>query len=717
MSPPSRAVTLRIDGQDCTAEAGTTILEAARAAGADIPTLCHLEGVLTPAACRVCLVEETRRGVLLASCSTPVAQGMDIRTDGKRVLLARRMVVELMLASHPDTCLVCDVHGRCRLRNLAGRLGIGILGIDRVPLEVRSEPAGEFIVRDLSKCILCGRCVSVCQNVVVQGAIDHAGRGFNTVVATAEDGPLRAPDCISCAVCIAMCPTGALDHRDRMLRREAPDGGVVVCQHCGCGCPIEVAVHGDRIVGRLPAADGDRPPRACSRGVYEKDFIKEGRRIEEPLLRLSGAARQASWDEAAGSVASSLGRIVESRGADSVAVWCSPLCSCEEGYLLQRFSREVLGSRLVFVTGSGLIRTTAPLFDSSAGVGYPSLCTIEDIERSDVIVVIGSDVSEQGPAVDFAVRRAVKFAGARMILIDEGRDNPMARWADVRISSGEAGISLVLAYLGEALLRMGTGGLDEPAPADGKEARPGAAATDLRFIGVGEEEAARAVEEILLARRLSIVLGLSGMSGLPAADMEEAGFIAQASWHHGRQRAGILPAGAFMNEIGLLRVGVCPVGHGIEQEQAPGPDRRGAAAAGCRTFVSSVEGIRDGKVRGLVLFGHDPQRFLAVRFGKTIEAMLADSLGALDCFLIVDARSRRLHEEASAILPLCGHEEREGTFFGVDGRRRVSRAAASPRFGSRCGVDILNMLFEAFGREAPGDLETIRREMRERGLW
>jgi predicted molibdopterin-dependent oxidoreductase YjgC len=148
----------------------------------------------------------------------------------------------------------------------------------------------------------------------------------------------------------------------------------------------------------------------------------------------------------------------------------------------------------------------------------------------------------------------------------------------------------------------------------------------------------------------------------------------------------------------------------------PGSNERVHAASPCRAFVSSVEKIRDGKVRGLVLFGHDPQQFLAVRFGKTIETILADSLGALDCFLIVDARSRRLHETATALLPLCGHEEREGTFVGIDGCMRVSTAAAPPRYGSRSGVDILNMLFRGFGREAPGGLERIRRDMREKGV-
>ncbi len=716
MSPPARAVTFKIDGRECTVEAGTTILEAARKVGARIPTLCHLDGVPPPAACRVCLVEDTRRGVLLASCSTPVAQGMDIRTGGKRVLEARRMVVELMLASHPDTCLVCDAHGRCLLRNLAAGMGVGLLGIDRVPQAVKSEPAGEFIVRDRAKCILCGRCVSICQNIVVQGAVDLAGRGFDTVVATAEDGPLEAPDCISCAICIAMCPTGALDHRERALRREAGTAGVVVCQHCGCGCSIGVSVQDGMIVGRMPAGAAGRIPQACARGVYENDFIKAGSRIREPHLRRGGAMEQASWDEAASGVTASLKAVVDGHGPDSVAVWCSPLCSCEEGFLLQKFTREVLDSRLIYVTGSGLLRSTGSLLNSSAGAGYPSLCTIEDIERSDVIVVIGNAVSEQGPVVDFAVRRAVKHGGARMILIDEGGENPMKRWADVRISSGEVGISLVLAYLGDALLRMGSGVLEEPAPVDGKDARPSIGVTDLRFIGVHEEEAARAVEEILMARRLSIVLGLSGLSTQPAADVEEAGFIAQASWHHGRQRAGILPVGAFMNEIGLLRVGVCPVGYGGDEENGAGPAGRKGAPGGCRAFVSSVERIRDGKVRGLVLFGHDPQRFLAVRFGKTIESILADSLEALDCFLIADARSRRLHEAATALLPLCGHEEREGTFFGIDGQKRVSPAVAAPRFGSRSGVDILAMLFKGFGLESPGDLEAVRREMREKGV-
>jgi formate dehydrogenase alpha subunit len=696
MASAVKTISIKIDGIELSTRPGTTVLEAAQTLGIDIPTLCHLKGLAPLATCRVCQVEETKRGVLLAACATPVSEGMDVRTDTERVREARKTILELLLASHPETCLVCDRHGTCLLRNVASRLGIGAPSIERIPLPVRWEHATEFIVRDLQKCILCGRCIKVCQEVVVQGAIDYHKRGFNTVVAMPGELPLSAPDCIQCAVCVAVCPTGALDHRIKPYRRAAPHKSEIVCQHCGCGCKLEVELLDGTVVGRMPWSAEGALPMGCARGVYENDALKSGERVLSPLAKKGDSFVPCQWDEAIESAVESLRGIVSTGGPGSIAFWASPLASCEEGHLLQKLAREVLGSPNINVAGSGLLRTGMIMRRDNDGAGYPSLCTLDDLVESDLIVVIGIGVSREAPAVDFAIRRAVRTADAKMILIDEGQESPLARWASIRISSKEEMISLTLAYIGKTILSMVSKCMTESPPGAGSRVSyvPGAT---MALTGATTEEIIRASEEILSSQKITLVLGFSGDGYRPSADCEEAAFLAQASWHQTRIKAGILPAGAFMNEVGLARAGVSP-------DVVPDGDdpRRGTEDGknhGQKGFGigSSLEKIRSRQIRGLVLFGYDTLGFFTRRASAADLPLVVSCLRQLDYLLVVDSRRRSGLELASCIMPMSEHEERKGTFIGIDGVTRLSPAAARPQGESLSGEEILSKLMEGFG--------------------
>lgn len=200
-------ITITLDGREVSGYLGMTILELARESGVNIPTLCHDHQLPSVGACRVCLVENEQSGALLASCVTPIASGMVINTHSSRVIEHRKIIVKLMLTSHPDSCLVCDKGNRCQLRQIASDLGIGLVELQRIPQMASIEEVNPFLERDLSKCILCAKCIRACQELVVEGAIDYFQRGFTTIPATLNNLPLENSECTFCGTCVALCPT------------------------------------------------------------------------------------------------------------------------------------------------------------------------------------------------------------------------------------------------------------------------------------------------------------------------------------------------------------------------------------------------------------------------------------------------------------------------------------------------------------------------------
>src|SRR4030043_697527 len=242
------AVTITLNGVEVSGYAGTTILELAQESGVDIPTLCHDPNLASTGACRLCLVEDERHGALLASCVAPISAGMTINTNSARGLEHRKKILKLMLASHPDTCMVCNKGNRCQLRKLATEMGIGLIEYQKIPQLDIIEEVNPFIERDLSKCILCGKCIRADQELVVEGAIDYINRGTTVRPATLSDVPLEKSECTFCGTCVAICPTGALMEKQRVYSGTAPATVTTVCPYCGCGCTVCLGVKDDKVV-------------------------------------------------------------------------------------------------------------------------------------------------------------------------------------------------------------------------------------------------------------------------------------------------------------------------------------------------------------------------------------------------------------------------------------------------------------------------------------
>jgi len=227
-------ITLEADGRNIEAQEGEMILTALRRAGIHVPTLCHMENLPPSGACRLCVVEVEGAPTLTPSCSFPVAKGMKIRTRSPRVIQARKTIVELLLANHPDDCLYCSRNNRCELQSLAHTLGVRQRRYQGAKAKKEMDVGSPSITRDPEKCILCGRCVRVCEEVQGVSAIDFLRRGSKTFVGTAFDAGLNLSSCVNCGQCVLVCPTGALTETssvDRVAAALADPDLFVVAQH------------------------------------------------------------------------------------------------------------------------------------------------------------------------------------------------------------------------------------------------------------------------------------------------------------------------------------------------------------------------------------------------------------------------------------------------------------------------------------------------------
>jgi len=339
--------TFVLNGKTASFNPGESILEAARRNGTDIPTLCYLKGTTPTGACRICLVEVKGMRTLSAACSTPVSPGLEVLTDTPRVHAARKLNVELLLASGRHDCLLCESSGSCKLQELAYRYQIDG-SLFRKPDEFYpTEDANPLIVRDYSRCILCGRCVQACNELVVNRAISHGYRGAESRIVTGGDAPYHQSDCVFCGQCVEVCPTGALTEKKARGTARAWETKKIrtTCPYCGVGCQQWLHVKDDRIV-KVTAVEDAAPNkgRLCVKGRFGYDFIYSEERLKTPLIREKGRLREASWNEALNLVVSKIKEVIERHGPDAVAGVSSARSLNEDSYQMQKLFRSVIGT-------------------------------------------------------------------------------------------------------------------------------------------------------------------------------------------------------------------------------------------------------------------------------------------------------------------------------------------------------------------------------------
>jgi predicted molibdopterin-dependent oxidoreductase YjgC len=371
-------IKLTIDGKEVTAQPGATVLETALTNNIDIPRLCYHQALLPSGGCRMCIVEVEGRPNPTPSCGLECREGMVVHTQTEQLNDMRRDIIDLFVSDHPLNCVICDKNGDCDLQKYAYQYNIHETSFDFELSRPYYQDDNPFFVRDHQYCILCGKCVRVCDEVVGANAIDFAERGFVSYIATPFDVPLADSDCVFCGSCVQVCPTAALLPRSKIgqgreweLQRKR-----TVCGYCGVGCSLEFALDpaGDKII----YAQGypEAPVNGeflCVKGRFGWDFVDKPDRLTQPLVRkdlayeldlsdepwelpdktvLRGRGNfdhyiPVSWEQVADIVADKLAATIQQHGSDAVGGLTSARCTNEENYIFQKFMRAVVGTNTV----------------------------------------------------------------------------------------------------------------------------------------------------------------------------------------------------------------------------------------------------------------------------------------------------------------------------------------------------------------------------------
>ena len=348
----SKRITLIIDDMDVTVPDGMPIFEAARMAGIDIPHLCYDPELRLPptSSCRLCVVEVEGARVPVASCSHPVSQGLVVRTDSEHLREMRRLVIGLLLSDHPHDCLTCEKTGDCALQEYAYEFGVKESPYLGDAVHAKPIQDGPFIVYDRSKCILCGRCVAVCHDVQVAGAIDFFGRGFDTTVSLPPGESRDESVCEECGNCLDVCPTGALSFAGAVGSGRIWKLGrtVTTCGYCGVGCTLVLHTRDNRVIKVTGEPGlGINEGRLCVKGRFGTEFIHHPDRLTQPLIRRDGRLQPVSWDEALDYVAAQLTQTKSATGPDAIGFMSSSRCTNEDNYLFQKLARAAVGTNNV----------------------------------------------------------------------------------------------------------------------------------------------------------------------------------------------------------------------------------------------------------------------------------------------------------------------------------------------------------------------------------
>jgi len=338
-------VTLKINNTEVSVPGGTTILEAAKSAGIDIPTLCFHERMNPIGSCRMCVVDIEGVSQPMAACTTPVSEGISVTTESERLYRIRQDSLKLLLVNHPLDCPICDKAGECVLQDLVYEYGIDTVEY-QAPQQDRTSFYPTSLIRHWpERCILCLRCVTACREIKGLGAIDVQGEGYNAQIVPAD-----MEKCESCGECLKVCPTGALtENLSRYKTRPWLAKRVMTtCTYCGCGCQLELNVMNDRVVGVTTKEDcGVNRGSLCVKGRFGYEFINSKERLTKPLIKKNGRLREAGWDEALGLVAETFSKIKKEHGPDAIGGLSSARCTNEENYLFQKFMRAVIGTNNV----------------------------------------------------------------------------------------------------------------------------------------------------------------------------------------------------------------------------------------------------------------------------------------------------------------------------------------------------------------------------------
>ena len=679
-------VKLTINDQELEVAAGTTILEAARKLGIDIPTLCFDPELPPSGACRLCVVEVEKARSLIASCVTPVAPGMVVHTESERVVSARRSILSLLIANHPLVCITCERTGSCKLQDYCYRYGVADSEYEGETKELPLDDSNAFFVRDMNKCILCGICVGKCQEVVGAGAIDFTQRGFMTNVGPAYEDKIEDSTCVFCGLCIDSCPVGALIPKALIGRGRSwqVEKTKNICPYCGVGCGIYLHTREDEVIDVQP--DFDNPVNRghlCARGKFGWDYLKSKERLTTPLVRSDGVFVSVSWEEALGLIVDHLEEIRGRFGPATLMGLCSPKAGNEESYLFQKLIRS-LGSNNV---DSYSRHCHAPAVEGmmKAFGGAAMTNSTEELVSAGAIFLIEADPLTTHPIIGYRIREAVE-KGTCLIAAQSGEAGlgdlaahylPLKPGNAVVLANAFAAVILEENLHNPEFINKRTEGFAAYSSSLGPEVLRRA----LELTGISEEQLRQAARAFAAADSAAIVSTAGGSEQEGDRLLVTAlTNLALLTGNVGRENCGLYLPYSENNLQGSADMGALPAvltGYQPLKEKAV----REKFARAWKVDINDTPGLSAAElfgavglnqVKAMLVMGENP-----AACGEHRTAA-ADLLRNLDFLVVQDLFMTETAMLADVILPAAGFAEKTATYTNVGRRVQLNRAAIDP---------------------------------------
>jgi len=708
-------ITLNIDGRPVAAEPGTNLLDAALGAGIYVPHLCHHPDLKPVGVCRLCMVEVEGRGMTL-SCMAPAEEGLVVRTESPEIDKVRRVATELLIANHHADCLACAKSDRCKLREVAHFVGIEPEHLERLRRPEKLHPvdrSNPFFDFDPNQCVLCGICVRTCDEIVGVNALDYAFRGFGTKISTFNNKPVAESVCVSCGECVTRCPVGALVPRHF---REPAREVLTTCPYCGVGCGFYLGVRGNTIVS--VRGDRDSPVsrgRLCVKGRFGHDFVNHPERLTRPLVKENGQFVETDWDEALDLVARRLG---EYKG-EAFAAFSSAKCTNEDNYVVQKFTRRVMGTNTVDHCARLCHAPSVTGLVQSFGSGAMTNA-IGEIADARCILAIGTNTTSAHPVLALEIKEAVR-RGATLIVANP-KQIDLARHARMVLRHRPG--SDVALMMGMMRVIVDEGLQDDAfiaeRCADFDEFKKSLAAFSLDFVeevtGVPREKIVAAARAFATQRPSAIFYSMGITQHTHGTDNVLAtANLALLTGNVGRPSTGVNPLRGQNNVQGACDMGALPnVYPGYQKVDNPEVKKKFEAAWGGPlsdkpgTALTEVfDAIDQGRVKALYIVGENP--VLSDADSKHVEA----AIQRLVFFVSQDIFITESNRYADVILPAVSFAEKDGTFTNTERRVQRVRKAIEPIGQSKPDWWIISQVAKRMGAEGFdfADAEAVMREI------
>ncbi len=689
-------ITVSVDGSTVSVQNGATILDAARSAGFDLPTLCYHEEIDASANCRLCMIQVDMRddgeisplergaagrgeGKLLPSCRALAEDGQRIHTRAPDVLETRRGVLSLLTAG-------VDLSDAIELQALASEYEVGTDGL------VTRDPRSTFVdnpfyVRDYKKCVMCWRCTDVCGDDVQHTfAIEPAGRGFDSIISTINNAEMKDTTCVFCGNCVGVCPTGALkpkilwdlEQQNSMVLETDERVVDTVCSFCGVGCNLEVHLREDSITHVTSASDSPvNQGWLCVKGRYGFDYIDSEKRITAPLIMRNGQWEEATWDEALSLTAERLTYHRDTHGSDAIGVYGSSKCTNEDNYYLQKFVRTVLGTNNIDNCTRLCHSSSVAALNMTIGAGAFTN-SLDEIAENDVIYVTGSNTTETHPITALKIKKAVKN-GAKLIVADPRRIE-LTQFADAHLQFRTGTDVPLHNALLHCIIRDGTydrefiearvHGFDDVAAVVAQHTPEYAES----ITGISASTIEQAAKIIGAAGKTAFYwgLGISEHTHGTEACLTLIN-LALATGNVGRRGTGLNPLRGQNNVQGTSDVGAIPMyfsdyrsvedpEHAAFFEEAwgvPLPRKTGL------TTVEIADAVGRGDIRAMFIMGENPL------MSDPDLSHVREAFAGIDFLVVQDIFMTETAQYADVFLPASSWAEKEGTYTNTD--RRVQR--------------------------------------------